>query len=362
MLRQLETQVQSFLRDCRLNGVGGEAELKEFVGCSLAAYDRFGHVKPLDADVGVPTRAAQVDTVGVLLRHNPGLAQVAADPATILLRDDEMPDQLPRPFIRVAADYDIVVGRLIKAGLQEMVAKRLVAQFRGKPIIGGTFAVGKPGKRETRMISAVTGVNAMINPRLMPRPRFPNVVQLAVVRCRSDGRLRVSKRDVRHFFHQLRNTPKWRAYLAHPPPKMVRRSLCKVIRPGKIPVHRAWPMGHALSATLAQAITDGCAVDAGLLVDERVVHGALPPPFLPAYGLCMDDGWAIDEDDVTDVATGQDYMEKLAAAWSAVGLEENTEKRVDARYGEEVQGYYVHPDEKWVGLAVAKRIRIGGTA
>ena len=27
-----------------------------------------------------------------------------------------------------------------------------------------------------------------------------------------------------------------------------------------------------------------------------------------------------------------------------------------------MQGYYVHPDEKWVGLAVAKRIRIWGTA
>jgi len=135
MLRQLESQVQSFLRDCRRDGVGGEAELKEFVGCSLAAYDRFGHVKPLDADVGVPAKAAQVDTVRVLLRHNPELAQVAADPATILLRDDEMPDQLPRPFIRVGADYDIVVARLVRAGLQEMVAKRLVAQFRGKPIL-----------------------------------------------------------------------------------------------------------------------------------------------------------------------------------------------------------------------------------
>eukprot|EP00972_Heterocapsa_arctica_P007823 1140476-Heterocapsa_arctica.AAC.1 len=62
-------------------------------------------------------------------------------------------------------------------------------------------------------------------------PHIPQMRTLTVPRGR---RLLVSKRDARHYFHVLRNGPKWRQWLALPP--MMQRGL------KKYPVQRAWPM------------------------------------------------------------------------------------------------------------------------
>jgi len=365
MLCRVEGDVQAFLREAftlKVEAVGGEASLKEFVHLTLASYDRFGYIMPLDARAGVPDSAARVDTESVLRRHYPHLADCAHDPSQVLFDSTGMPASLPRPFIRVGKDYDLLVSRFLSVGLQEMRSKKRVVHFSGKPVYAGVFSVGKEGKAETRMISAATSANAMVDPEKMPRPRFPNIAQLGVLRLRGPGRLRVSKRDIRHFFHQLRNSSKWRGYLAHPRPQHVRKSLKHVIRPGYFPVHRSWPMGHALSATLAQGVMDSCGEDADLPADARVRHGDQPPARLPVYGLCMDDGWAVDqEDDYDALVTGDQMLVDLVDAWERVGLEENVDKHIADAFGEEIQGFFVHPVDKWVGLSVGKRIKLWGS-
>ena len=209
------------------------------------------------------------------------------------------------------------------------------------------------------MISAITGDNALLDPRRVPRPRFPNITQLSIVRSQGPPRrLLVSKRDIRHFYHQLRATSKWRPHLGHVIPRRVRPSLRRVLRPGKIPAHCAWPMGHTLSSTLAQGVMDVCAEDAGLPGRRRIRHGDLPPLDLPVFGLCMDDGWIVEEEggDVDGAA----MMADLSDAWRKVGLEENLAKRVERQAGEEVQGFFVHPVKHWVGLSVPKRLSLWG--
>lgn len=65
-------------------------------------------------------------------------------------------------------------------------------------MVSGAFAVGKPDSDETRMISAAVLANMLLAMSRVPRPRFPNMIQVATIKEPPRGsKLRVSKRDVR---------------------------------------------------------------------------------------------------------------------------------------------------------------------
>ena len=78
-------------------------------------------------------------------------------------------------------------------------------------------------------------------------------------------RVKLWKRDLRHYFPQLAVGKSWRKYMAHPPVPDPRGRASEVH-----PFHHATPMGFAPSAGWAQAASDTAFLKAGLPQDRRV--------------------------------------------------------------------------------------------
>lgn len=55
---------------------------------------------------------------------------------------------------------------------------------------------------------------------------------------------------------------------------------------------------------------------------------------------------------------GPSWLQRAEDNWLLCGVESNTRKSVDGAAGEEVQGYYVHPYDHWVGVSLDKRRRL----
>ena len=70
---------------------------------------------------------------------------------------------------------------------------------------------------EDRSISALNPVNALIDGKKLWKPVFASVWRLRAVRVHPSRRLRIFKRDARHFFHHLGIGRRWEKLLAHPP-------------------------------------------------------------------------------------------------------------------------------------------------
>ena len=185
--------------------------------------------------------------------------------------------------------------------------------------------------------------------------------QFAVLKARRGARLAVSKCDVRHCYHMIKSTRAWQRMLAHPPPPTgkVRRTLR---RERRFLVHCAWPMGFGPSATIAQGIADVCVDRSGAPAHRRVRGRDLPPMELPVFGSMMDDIWGIDELPLEGPSAGgmkaSEIVERVAAEWPKIGLEEHPDKTHVAVFGEEVQGLFVHPTDGWIGVSVAKRAKL----
>ena len=176
-----------------------------------------GLAKSLGVSAGVPPRAADVNLGKLLRESHPLLADQVDDPACLLLKPEDFPAALPSVRSRLDRTYSQLVDRNVTAGLQDLGEEDDIAHFKGQPIVGAAFAVGKAGTTEDRMISAVVQTNALLDPRRLPRPRYAHVPRLRSGTVCKHVRLSVSKRDARHYFHRLRLGRGWRPFLAHPP-------------------------------------------------------------------------------------------------------------------------------------------------
>lgn len=88
----------------------------------------------------------------------------------------------------------------------------------------------------------------------------------------------------------------------------------------------------------------------------RVHPDFVVPAGLPVWGSIIDDIWAMEHtasDSQGDI--GPSWLQQAETAWCLRGVEPNQKKSVDGAAGEEVQGYYVHPQLHWVGLSLEKR-------
>ena len=359
LLARLECEMSEFLREAVQVDLGGERFLNQFIGSNLAWYGAGAHVLPLDERAGLPDAAATCDPEE-LIGPDTSLGQLVRDPSAFLLSDEKLPEQLPRAFVRVGPGYLQVVQAAVRVGLQQWRPRAFLHHFKGKPVISGVFAVAKPETKETRMISAAVPANTLLDKDLMPRPRFPNVSRLSTLLVPHRCRLVVSKRDVRHFYHRIKASLPWQRLLAHPPP-MTTGTRRKINKAKMFPVHAAWPMGFAPSATVAQGVADYCAQAAGIDETTRLTDKEPAPRGCPVTGVMMDDVWAIDVvDGSTDLKAlpGAQWVDKVSAEWEKVGLEENMKKREEATAGAEVQGMFVDPVTHTMGVSVEKRITL----
>ena len=114
----LNKEIGLFLREARKVDLGGEEELKTFVGAHLSDYDSCAHVLPLDVRAGVPSLAATC---------NPQLVVPAGTAVSNLLRD-------PGPYMlkgcRAAscAEETIYQGRQFLQGLGRQACEVQIAE------------------------------------------------------------------------------------------------------------------------------------------------------------------------------------------------------------------------------------------
>ena len=288
--------------------------------------------------------AADVDLAAAIDASEPLLAAQVRDPRQVLLPPAERPARLRRPFCLLDTTYGELVRSTVRAGMQVMRPRRTIMKHHGRAVMAGGFAVPKSDV-EDRTISPMD-LNELLDRRRLCRPRFAYVPLLRSCTAPREGRLLVSKRDARHFFHHLRSGKRWRKWMAHPAPPSCSR----------VPCHRSLPMGFSCSPGWAQAFTDACTAAAELPEDRRVHPDREDRACLLVWASIMDDLWAIEQRDLHEAAEdGPRWLSRAAAEWELRGVPSHPGKAVDGAEAQEVQGYFVHSRLKWVGVSLPKR-------
>ena len=88
----------------------------------------------------------------------------------LLIKSRKRPKLVKRGYTWLAPSYGELVRKNVKAGLHKLKHPNQVARHRGKPILAGAFAVVKDSS-EDRVITDPQ-VNQLLNPDVLPRPKF----------------------------------------------------------------------------------------------------------------------------------------------------------------------------------------------
>jgi len=330
----------------------GERQIGDFLRESQHAYWTVGgHCLPLGLKAGVPEKAAVVDLFDVLQKFDMKIAKQVQHPGELLLPRKLRPSRLPRPFCKLDSSYRDYVRRNCQAGLQKLKPLKTIYKVKGKPLYGGAFAVAKNAD-EDRAISALCPLNALVDVDKLWVPKFAIMPAMRAMTLATGHKLRVYKKDARHFFHFLKIGKRWEKFMAHPPLK------AQDGHAEKFPVHLGVPMGFTAAAAWAQAYNEQKAREAGLPAESRLVDGRPPPKGFPIWGSILDDVWAIEEDPPADRAVGQEWLQRVSDLWAEDGLAEHIKKAVVGSTCEEVQGAMVDGIGGWVGVSRQKRMSV----
>ena len=151
-LASLHRRASDFLAELGNGKIGGESNLYEFLRVDRSGYGERGGVLPLGARCGVPARAAEVDTAGVLDGTRPDLAAMARDPMRVLHDPPRFEYPPPVPHAHLDRSYGEYVDKAVQAGLFQLLPRGDLPQVSGVDIVSGGFAVGKD-KTEDRPIT-----------------------------------------------------------------------------------------------------------------------------------------------------------------------------------------------------------------
>ena len=310
-------------------------------------YAGGGVAIPLGERGGVPASAATVDLRECFEGSFPEFAKQVEEPSSLLLPSRLRPKLIKRGHTWLHRSYPNLVRKNVKAGLHQLKKPSQVAKHRGKLCITGAFAVPKDDK-EDRVITD-PAVNQLIDPLKLPRPRFAYIPKLRVTLVPKTGKILISKRDARHYFHSLKIGRKWHKWLCGPPIILDGGSL-------RYPASCTAPMGFGPSAGWAQAVTDLATQEANMPHDKRLHPDYHAPAELPIWGSICDDIWAVEfAGGSNDDAVGPRWLGSAEQAWKSIGVKPNEKKSVNVSEDEEIQGLYVDADVHWVGVKMEKR-------
>ncbi len=299
---------------------------------------------------GVPDHAADVPLADHLRKHFPVMSQQVVNPGCLLLASKRRPRRVKRGYTWLAPSYPELVRRNVKAGLHRYKKASQVAKHRGVRCLAGAFAV-KKDEFEDRVITDPS-VNQLLDPQKLPRPKFAYIPGMRCLSVPKSGLIAVSKRDARHYFHRLRIGKNWQRWLCGPPVTLEHGGVTRV----RYPACQSAPMGFGPSAGWAQGLTDVVAFDANLPQESRVHPDVVMPEQLPVWGSIIDDIWALEHvEDEGGAVVGPEWLGRAETSWVERGVQPNIKKSVGGAFGEEIQGYYVHPSKHWVGLSYEKR-------
>lgn len=274
-------------------------------------YNKFGYVLPVSLKAGLPPSAAVVDTTTLVAEVDEILAHQCEEPSALLLDSDEWPESLPPPFVKAGPDYETVLDTGKEIGLLEDQSLSDLVHVGDDPLLTGVFDAPK-GADEERFTSVMVNLNMLVDRKRIRKSRFLLLPMLAVVRAHKRAPILVSKRDVRHCFHMLRNGSKWRPYMAYPIPGYSSRRVLHSST--EFPTSRCWTMGFSNSVSIAQAVSDACICRAGIPPSQRLRMGDLPTLCFPVWGSIIDDFWILhQEHDAAGKTVGDEYVDAMDA-------------------------------------------------
>ena len=102
----------------------------------------------------------------------------------------------------VGRSYDKLIDTAERIGLVELMPEEQLPLSWGQPHWNGGFSVAKDDM-EDRMISPLEWTNDRVDDSRVGRVEMPYLPQMRIISVPKGARLRVSKRDARHDFHQL---------------------------------------------------------------------------------------------------------------------------------------------------------------
>ena len=321
--------------------------------------DYVGHGRlalPLGLHAGVPDKASAVSLAEEVRFFDAKMASQIEHPTELLLPPTSRPEILSRPFMKLDSTYPDYLKRNVRAGLQRLRVRHRIFKHRGAPAINGTFAVAK-NSVEDRAISALCPTNDFIDAGKLWRPKFARMSTFRTLAVRPGMRLRLYKRDARHYYHMLRVGRRWQKLLAHPPMPATEEFGVRY------PVHTACPMGFTGSAAWAQGLNEALSLRGKLPPTRRMVDGAVPPGRPPVWGSILDDIWAVDEvpeSEAEDAPHGEAarWVKEISKQWTRVGIDENLPKRIHGLFSGEIQGAYLDGKNLWMGVSRPKRLNI----
>lgn len=241
----------------------GEADIREILRQPLGQYGATQVARPLSKNIALPRTAATVDTAAVLRTRFPVLAEQVYDPSVLLLDESERPAVLPRPFVWVTSDYRMVMEEGVAGGQFVYLPRQDLMLFKGVPVYVGIFEVPKAGTSEGRLICAACPLNALVDPNKLVAPMFHYLPYMFALQLREGIRLRVWKRDARHFYHSLKAERRWVPWFARPP-------VVDDHGAEQFPCSLSLPMFCSGSASFAQGVALTAALDVGLRLDKQV--------------------------------------------------------------------------------------------
>lgn len=197
-----------------------------------------------------------VQAADIVPEFDSRIAELIEQPQRLLLPAAHRPHVLPRPLKRLARTYGDYVLRNVKAGLQVLKPMKIF-RHGGAPLLNVCFA-GPKSDLEDRAITALCPTNELVDRAQLWKPVFGRPSALRTLLLPRGHRLRLYKRDCRHFFHVLKVHRRWEKYFAHAPLAPNARGAVLV------PCHRAFPMGFRASASWAQALNEALVRRAGL--------------------------------------------------------------------------------------------------
>ena len=309
-------------------------------------YAGGGVAIPLGERGGVPASAATVDLKTQFEGRFPEFARQVEEPSALLLPSRLRPKLIKKGHTWLHRSYPNLVRRNVKAGLHQLKKPSQVAKHRGKLCLTGAFAVPKDNV-EDRVITD-PAVNQLIDPSKLPRPRFAYIPKLRVTFVPSGGKILISKRDARRYFHSLKIGRRWQKWLCGPPIALEGGSL-------RYPASCTAPMGFGPSAGWAQAITDLATQEADMPHSKRLHPDFHAPSELPVWGSICDDIWTVECAGSSDDPIGPRWLASAEQAWKDFGVHPNEKKSVNLAEGEEIQGVYIDSDVHWVGVRMDKR-------
>ena len=204
------TGARQFFRE---QWLGGEFQIQDTFRYANAYVHAGVAVRPLGVAVGIPAVAGAVGFAASLDAKFPEFAQQVRRPESLLLA----PENRPFVVIQFVSFLDVSCGGLVaasvKVGLQKLAPSKRVAAIWAANSSCELLPCQK-NKAEDRMISVCNPTDDLVCLPKLPRPQFARISFLRSFICHKHLKLKICKRDARHYFHNLKLGKRWHRVLS----------------------------------------------------------------------------------------------------------------------------------------------------